>query len=248
MRRLIVTTLATLVICGVGATGTADDGAKAVLDKAIRALGGEAKLSKAKGISWTSRGTFTFGGNESAFTSKATVAGLDRLHQDWEIDFKGNTIRTTNVIDGDQGWRRFGDMSQEIEKSDLVDEKRVVFLQVIVTTILPLKGKEFKIESADEEKVADSDAVGIKVTSPDGKDFKLFFDKTSGLPAKLAAKVSYMGSEFEQETTYGDYKDFSGVKAATKIEARRDGEKWLDAEVTELKLLPQVDPKLFAEP
>ncbi|HEV3022278.1 MAG TPA: hypothetical protein VGX76_07410, partial [Pirellulales bacterium] len=136
----------------------------------------------------------------------------------------------------------------EIEKEDLDIEKRLAFLQVVADTLVPLKGKGFQLEAAGEEKVGDADAVGIKVTEPDGKDFKLYFDKATGLPVKLVVKLALLGQEFTQETTYGSFRDFGGVKTATKIEAMRDGEKWLDAEVTDFKLLSQVDPAMFAEP
>ena len=83
-----------------------------------------------------------------------------------------------------------------------------------------LKGKDFKIEPADEVKVGDKPAVGIKVTAPDGKDFKLYFDKESGLPVKLVAEVvGFQGEEFTMETTYASYKEFDGIKKATKSRA-----------------------------
>ena len=68
-------------------------------------------------------------------------------------------------------------------------------------------------------------AAGIKATGPDGKDFTLYFDKESGLPVKSVAKVvGFQGDEFTQETTYTDYKEFDGIKKATKAESKRDGE------------------------
>ncbi|HEY1858881.1 MAG TPA: hypothetical protein VGG61_00915, partial [Gemmataceae bacterium] len=121
-----------------------------------------------------------------------------------------------------------------------------IYLQVIPTTLLPLKDKEFKIEAAGEEKVADKPAVGLKVTPPDKKEFTIFFDKESGLPVKLVAKVvGFMGDEAVQETLVADYKEFDGIKKATKIEIRRDGNKFLEQQITEFKVLDKVDPKTF---
>jgi hypothetical protein len=48
------------------------------------------------------------------------------------------------------------------------------------------------------------------------------------------------GREFTQETTFGDYKEFDGIKKATKIERRRDGEKILEQEITEFKVLDKI--------
>jgi hypothetical protein len=89
----------------------------------------------------------------------------------------------------------------------------------------------------------------VKVTGPDGKEFTLAFDKDSGLPARMVAKViGFQGQENLQETTYADYKDFDGIKKATKVESKRDGEPFIKQEVVEFKALEKVDPKTFAEP
>ena len=105
------------------------------------------------------------------------------------------------------------------------------------------------MEAIGEEKVAGKPAVGIKATGPDGKEFKLYFDKESGLPVKLVAKVaSFMGDEVTQETTFSDYKEMGGIQKATKVQAKRDGEKFLDEQVTDFKILDHVDPKTFSEP
>ncbi|HUY33947.1 MAG TPA: serine hydrolase domain-containing protein [Pirellulales bacterium] len=251
MRRLLGTTLVMLVVCGLGGTAhsAGDSDAKAVIDKAIQALGGEANLGKAKVIVWKSKGKFHFGGNESDFTGQTTIAGLNRFRQEFESEVNGDPIKGVTVLDGDKGWREIGDISMEFDSGGVANEKRSVYLQVVPATLLPLKGNDFQIEAAGEEKVGDADAVVIKVTAPDGKDFKLYFDKTSGLPAKLVANVKgFMGGEYTQETSYGNYKDFGGVKKATKIETRRDGEKLVEAEITDFKLLEKVDPETFAEP
>ena len=89
----------------------------------------------------------------------------------------------------------------------------------------------------------------LKATGPDGKEFTIYFDKTSGLPVKLVAKmVGFDGQEYNEEQTYENYKDFGGIKKATKLEAKRDGENFLTSEITEFKVLDHVDPKTFSAP
>ena len=51
-----------------------------------------------------------------------------------------------------------------------------------------------------------------------------------------------------EETTYKDYKDFDGIKKATKAESKRDGQDFVKSEVTEFKVLDKVDSKTFSEP
>jgi hypothetical protein len=248
MARLIGTVLALTLVAGLGGPVRAAD-ATAILDKAIQALGGEEKLSKAKAVSWKAKGTISFNGSDNAITTQSTVQGLDNARQEFEGDFGGNMVKAITVVAGEKGWRRFGEDSMELDKGSIADERRRVYLMTIPTTILPLKGKEFKVEAIADETVAGKPQAGVKVTPPDGKEFSLFFDKESGLPVRLVARVAgFMGDEYTQETTFSDYQEMAGIKKATKVQSKRDGEKFLDTQITEFKVLETVDPKTFAEP
>ena len=153
------------------------------------------------------------------------------------------------VLNVDKGWRKFGDNNVELDGDAVANQKRAVYLQVVPALLVPLKGKDFKVDSATEEKVGEKPAVVVKATGPDGKDFTLFFNKESGLLMKMVAKVVGMqGEEFTQETTFDNYKDFGGTKQATKLSSKRDGEKFLDVEVSEFKILDKADAKAFSQP
>lgn len=251
MTRPMGAMLVMALVAGMSAPVRAADAqdTNAILDKAIKALGGEENLSKAKAATWKTKGTITFMGSDNQVTTQTSVQGLDRVRQEFEGEFGGNPVKGVTILAGDKGWRKFGDNQTELDKDALANEKRRVYLTVIPITILPLKGNEFKVEAIGEEKVGDKPAAGIKVTPPDGKEFRLYFDKESGLPVKLVAKVvGFMGDEFTQETTFSDYQEMAGIKKATKIQSKRDGEKFQDQQITEFKVLAQVDPKTFAEP
>jgi hypothetical protein len=249
MSRRIVPLLSMFVLALCVRASIAASDPAAVIDKAIGAMGGEAKLSAAKGIEWKSTGKMVVQDNENHFTSSYVAQGLDRLKQGFEGDFNGSTVKGATVLDGDKGWRKFGDMTNEMDKDAVANEKRMLYLQVIPVTLVALKDKSFKLGSAGEEKVNDKPAEAVKVTAPDGKDFTLYFDNESGLPVKEVAKViGWQGEEFTQETTYSDYKDFNGIKKATHVQNKRDGEKFIDMTVTEFKVLDHVPPSTFASP
>lgn len=221
----------------------------AILDKAITALGGQDKLGKVQAVSWTAKGTITFNGSDNAVTTRSTVQGTDHFRQEFEGDFGGNPVKGVTVLAGDKGWRNFGDNHSELDKDALANQKRTAYLALIPVTILPLKGKDFKMETIADKNVGDKPAAGIKVTPPDGKEFSLYFDKDSGLPVQMVAKVAgFMGDEFTQETTFSDYQDMAGIKKATKIQSKRDGEKFIDQQISDFKILDTVDAKTFAEP
>lgn len=249
MKQLFGAVLGTVLVLGLGSPASADDkDATAILDKGIKALGGEEKLAKVKATTWKAKGKISFSGNESDVSVQATTQGLDHTRQEFEAEFGGNKFMGVTVLAGDKGWRSILGMTREMDKNAIAQQKRDVYLQVVPMTLVPLKGKDFKVAAAGEEKIDGKPAVGLKVTGPDDKEFTLYFDKESGLPVKLVAKVAFMGQEAKLETTYGGYKEFGGIKKATKIETKRDGEKFQELEITEFKVLDKVDPKTFEEP
>ena len=224
--------------------------AKAILDKAIKAMGGEEKLSQAmKGASWKYKGTISFGGNDNPFTGQTIIHGLNHIRQEFEGEFGGNQIKGVTIVAGDKGWRKIGDEKTDLEKDAVANEKQRAYLALIPVTIVPLQGKHFKVEAIDEENVSGKAAAGIKGTGPDGKEFRLYFDKQTGLPVRIVAKVvGFMGEDYTQDTTFSDYKEIDGIKKAMKSESKRDGEKFINANLTEFRILNRVDPKKFAEP
>jgi hypothetical protein len=252
-RGMSMATLAGAVALGVGLAGpgwAADTkDATPILDKAIQALGGEEKLGKIKAVSWKTKGTITIQGSDNPFTGQTTVQGLEHSRQEFEGEFGGRTFKGVTVVAGEKGWRDFAGQRSELDKESLGNEKRTAYLTMVPITIVPLKSQGFKVEALAEESVGGKPAVGIKVTPADGKTFNLYFDKESGLPVRLVAKVAgFMGDEFTQETTFSDYQDMGGIKKATKIQAKRDGEKFIETQITEFKVLDTVDAKTFAEP
>jgi hypothetical protein len=249
MKRFLGAALVAVLAVASGTARADEQEAKAVIGKAIKAMGGEEKLGKVEGATWKTKGKMTINDNTSEFNSQVTVKGFDHLRSEFEGEFNGNAVKGVFVLAGDKAWRKFGDNANELEGDALANQKRSAYLQVIPANPASLKANGFKVESSGEEKVADKSAAVVTVTGPDGKDFKLFFDKESGLPVKMVAQVAdFQGNDSTQETTFGDYKDFGGVKKATKIESKRDGQRFLEQEVTEFQVLDKVDPSRFDEP
>ncbi len=253
MRNLALTGLVAGLAFTLSQPARAADDPKAIVDKGIKALGGEdeEKLSKVKAYSWKSKGKIKFMDNEGEFRVEGTVEGLDHFQTKFSADFGGMKSEVVAVLAGDKGWHTnfMTRAIEELEGNALANQKRSVYLQVIPATLVPLKDKSYKLEADKEDKVGEKTAVGVKVTGPDGKDFSIFFDKESGLPVKVVAKVTgFRDEEVTQETILDGYKDFDGIKKATKTETKRDGEKFLDAEISEFKVLDKVDPKTFAKP
>jgi hypothetical protein len=250
MKRFLGVLVVSALLSGQGSEGRADEkDATPILDKAIAALGGEAKLAKAGAATWKTKGTITFNDNTSPVKGSSAVEGIDKHRAEFEMEFDGNPFKGVTVLNGSKGWRKFGDDLQDLDDELLASEKNRAYLMVVPMTILPLKGKGFKVEAAPEEKVGDKPAAVVKGTGPDGKTFTLYFDKETGLPLKLSAVVrGFQGEQVNQETTFSDYKDFDGLKRATKTESKRDGNPFIKLDVIDFKVVDKHEPNTFTEP
>ena len=221
----------------------------AVIDKAVEALGGKDKLAAIKAATWTSKGTITIGGTDAPFTAKLAFAGHDRRRVEFETDFGGNAIKGVVVVNGDKGWRQMNSNTEELAGNDLANEQRNGWREWTAADVLLLKSPPFKTEPAPGADVNGKPAVAVKVTGPHGAPFTLYFDKATGLPVRQTATVTtFTGEEAAEEVTYSDYKDFDGMKKATKVETKHNGERLLIAEVTAFKVIEKPEPGTFDKP
>ncbi len=249
MKKWMCFLLLTTVLCTTSVAQANE--ANPVLEKAIRALGGAKKLEKLKSLSWKATSTAPpFSGSGGAphyATIRVTVQWPKFAKQEIEGEFAGEKVRHVMIIAGEKVWRGSG--NNNVTLSDIyVDEvKAELWFEVLPITLLELRAKEFKLETLPEEKLGEKWATVLKVTPPKGKDFKIYFDKESGLPVRLVVvRVGNEGRfEIPQDMTFSDYKKLSGINKATKITIRR-GSLIQILELTEFMASEkEADPKMF---
>ncbi|HKI33723.1 MAG TPA: hypothetical protein VKA46_17860 [Gemmataceae bacterium] len=227
----------------------ADDAAEArgIIDKAVQAVGGEAKLATARAHTQKVVGTFFGPAGAIAFTGEWAVNLPDQLRQTTESESDGMKFRTVKVIAGDKGWLRVNDTLEELDKDTLATEHEQTYA-VHVATLLPLKDKEFVLAPLGESKVGERPAVGVKVTREDRPTVALFFDKEKGWLLKAEFRVKVHNTPVRQEVFYDDYEDADGLKRPKKTTIKRDGKVLVESAVTEFKPLDKIDAKLFERP
>jgi hypothetical protein len=222
------------------------DAARAVIDKAIKAAGGEEKLAKFKSHTWKNRGTYYGMGMTDGvpYTANYAVAWPDKFRFEVEGGFM------TLVLDGDKGWMQAMGDTREFSKEEMAQQKEDLYANG-VTTLMPLKDKAFKLSLTGETKINDKPALGVKVSHKDRQDVMLYFDKDSGLLVKSERKTKVPeegNKEVTQETLYGDYQDIEGAKMSLKITILRDGKKFVEGENFDIKPVDKLDDKTFAKP
>jgi hypothetical protein len=121
--------------------------------------------------------------------------------------------------------------------------------EAYVLTLTPLlKDQRFALSALGETKLNDRPALGVKVSAKERRDVDLYFDKETGLLVKSVAKVVLRMQETDQEIRYSGYKDVEGLKWPMKAVQYRNGNKYAETEITELKFLEKGDDSVFSVP
>ncbi len=242
-------TAAAVALLGAG-PARADD-AKALVDKAIKAVGGAEKLAKYKAETYKGKGKFYGMGEGIDFTGEWAMQLPDRMRVKIDVDANGMQLAIVRVANGDKVWMSFNGTTTEVDDKDEIAETRDGLHHNWVASLLPLKDKAFTLALVGEEKVGDRPAVGVKASHKGRRDINLFFDKEKGLLLKtvtVAKGRDTGGKEVTQETLYSDYKEEDGIKRPRKVVINRDGKVYIESEMTELKPHEKLDDATFAKP
>jgi outer membrane lipoprotein-sorting protein len=246
-----------IVLLALDASTLADEkaDAMAVLDKAIKALGGEAKLKTVKAATWKGKGKFYgLGGEGIDYTGDWAFHGAQKYRVILDVELMGQKFRQTIVVNGDKGWIKNNDMVMPMDKDMLAEQKEQLYANWIgFVNPLVLKEKTFELSPIGEIKIDNRTAVGIRAASKGHRDLNLYFDKETYLPLKCEWRVKDLqgvqgGKEVTQEVFPSDYQDVDGLKIAVKVLVKWDGKKYVEAELSDLKNEEKLDDSVFAEP
>jgi hypothetical protein len=249
MRHGKYTFLATGLVLAMAVMTRADDAtdARALVDKAMKAQGGEAKLAELPAATIKLKGTFHGLGDAVTITGELATQGSDRQRFVIEGEAGGEKFRIVHVLNGDKGWTKVGDDVEELDKEELAEAKEGAYAEW-VATLVPLKEKKFTLATLGEIKIDKRPALGVRVSSKGHEDVNLYFDKETGLLAKSETRVKEDGQEMTEETYFSDYKEVQGTKQAMKFTTKRDDKLYLEVEITEYKLAEKLDESVFDKP
>jgi hypothetical protein len=223
---------------------------KAILDKAVKALGGEETLAKYQAATWKFR-------MKSSVAGRVTESSGEEALQ-WPGCYRGELetrgLRRLLILNGEKGWTKDSSGIQDTDERGMKIHRRKLYSRWIPVVVLPLREKIFKLEHGNEEKVGERLTVSIKVTPPDNEAFGLYFDKESGLPIRIAMEPKVKGTtaEWGSEEIYSEYKEVQGLKKAMKIvwNDLTDDRKLapVEFEISDFKFAEKLDRGLFNKP
>ena len=249
MSRLLMSlcSVAALVVVS-GGVRAADDDAKAILTKAIKAHGGEEYLTKNKAARMQNKGKLTIPGvGETDFTQDLAYMLPDKLKDTLELTIGGQKISIVTVMNGDklsiEAAGKAVDITDDIKKA-LKDAQHMMTVGRMVPL---LKDKSYELSIFGEAKVEDKPAIGILVASKGKKDITLFFDKKTNLLAKIEHRTveAGTGNEIGEERIILEYKIKDGIPFPKKVLVKHDGKTFLEAEMVESTMLEAIDEAEF---
>jgi hypothetical protein len=236
-----------------GTAWSADEKALAVVEKAIKAMGGQERFEKAQTTYYKSiRDFVAANGVRRTLFDQRTSQGLENDRFVSEMDVDGNHAKSTAITSGDQGWTQLGRGTvRKMNPDEFRDAKRVVLERLLPTRPDLLKSKDFTLEWAGEQMVGDRPTAVVKVSGLGIVGAKIYFDRERGLPIKSEASFSTPRGDANMQMVFSDYREFDGIQVATRIEGKLDvfsaPVTWVD-HIKEFKILDKVPADTFTEP
>jgi hypothetical protein len=184
------------------------------------------------------------------YTEDATFHLPNKVKSVQQLEVNGQQITMTIGYNGEKAWMNLNGMNidQMIDKITELMKEQVYMSQV--SKLTALKDKKFELSALGAVQVEGKPALGVRVSSKGHKDINLYFDKMTGLLAKIEHRTidPTSGKELNEERIITEYKDVDGEKEVKKAVVYRDGQKYVDAEVVEIKHLDTIDDSEFNKP
>lgn len=249
MSRVFASVLSAVVLVGFAPSARAEDSAKDVLEKAIKAHGGAELLTKNQAGLLKAKGKINVAGvGDVDFTQEAAFMLPDKFKEAVEISIAGQNISIVTIANGDKISIDAAGNSVEVTDAIKTAIKDATHMIKVARMIAPAREKGYELSLTGESKVEGKAAVGVRVSAKDKKDITLHFDKATHLLAKVEYRSTepMSGNEINEERIFGEYKkDAEGNMVPHKITVLHDGKKYLDAEITEGKYLEKLPDAEF---
>lgn len=236
-----------LLVLAACSSWAAED-ARTILDSAIKAHGGEAKLAKLKTMSSKGRGTVNFGADLS-FTLETSWQWPDRLKNVVTLTIIRPTTFIETVAGADSWSNRDGKLGplEDAKRDELRCQAHVRRLMLLTPL---LKENLYELSVLDEIRIHDRPAVGVRVACSGERDVRLYFDAETRRLAKVEWRILDKSGRHEvvQEDLFSDYQQCDGVPTAMTLIRRSEGKKALELHLTEVRYPDQLDAAEFADP
>jgi hypothetical protein len=247
MHRLMIAAMAASLFLVPSVAHAGGDDVRAIIERAIKAQGGEeqiAKLMKA----W--RANIKGSKDDVPITGEMVFQYPGQVRIETRMEVNEQKLQVVAGLDGDKAWLSINGQTQDVQGEHLNEmqdgayrSKRVRFLLALV------KEAGFTLSLLDDQAVVKRPAKGIRVQAKGHRDIDLYFDKETGLLVKTESRVlDQAKKELVLEQIHSEYKDFGGLRMATKFTNYENGKLRSIEEITGMKFVDRIDDREFAKP
>jgi zinc protease len=214
---------------------------KAVLDSALAAKGGEAKLRAIKTMKMSASGTTLVQGQ----TAKLDVARImvlpDKMRIDATLDL-GQKVEISIGIDGNKGWNKDPSGLTDIQTDALA---AVAFERWRDPEFILLRHLEkgTAVAPLSDDKINGRGHAVLRMTSPMGVNVTIFVDRET----KLISRIAFEEGGAVSVDDFSDYRLVNGIMVAHSRVSIAPG-RTTTLKLTKIEFDQAVDPAVFAKP
>lgn len=222
----------------------AEAAARTILDRALKAKGGQAKLASIKSMSVRAQGKLVAETRELKATFHRRYQAPDKLRMDIEIDVGGGKVGVVTVLSGDKGWNKQPGQGVVALPPDAIAELKRQIWRDHEFVLLRHKDKGTRVEPLGEKTVEGRTYDVVRVTRADGEvSTTLYVDKKTS----MVGIMTYTDQGMEWTERYDDYKAVSGLQIAHRRYTKSD-EAVIELQVSSVTLNDSIDASVFSEP
>ena len=225
--------------------------ARKLIDDALAAKGGKAKLANLKAIRMTATGMTTIQGQSVPVEIARVLVLPDKMRIDATIKppRAPRDVVVSIGVSGETGWQRGPDpKTNEYVVADItggglasVDFERWREPELI---LLKAADPAAKLSPAPDETIDGKPHAVVRLRSPFAEvDLTLYIDKKT----KLIGRMSYSDGGNAESDDFTDYRDVGGLKFAYKRTSTGAGRSTA-LELKTVEIDPKIDPAVFAKP
>jgi zinc protease len=215
---------------------------KELITAAAQAAGGDA-LAKVQSLEATASGRASVGGTEVPVEAKLYVIFPDRLRVDTKLPFGD----VTQGYDGKNGWLGNPQGSQAVPPEMTAEFARSILLVGGVGLFRDALADKLQAQALGDRDLMGQKVLGVAITDGDLR-VTVYLDPSTHL---------LMGARFNQETQQGkveaveiwsDFHDVQGMKFPFHSVTYRDGVKFSESTIQDVKTNTNPNPSLFVKP
>lgn len=249
MRTVLIATGFVTLLLGGRSSGQAPDAARAIIERAIQAHGGQERLAKHNAEKVKLRGTLFIRDQIIPFSADTTLQMPAQLKTVLEMTAAAQKHVLVQVVDGDRAGVTENGKAIKVDAAALSEMRSAVQLQRAARLVPLLTDRGCRMTVLEPIRVNERSAMGVRLSQRGCKDLLLYFDQELGLLVKSERQLEDgQGREVTEERFYGDYKDMGGYIRPTRVIAKRGGKKVMEAVLLEARTYEKIDSSELALP